>query len=52
MSSKYQVINLLKDFIAYVHTQFHKKIKIIRSNNGSEFSNAKLQTHLSQLGIL
>lgn len=52
MHSKTQVPVLIKDFISYVTTQFNKTIKIIRSDNGSEFSNADLHSHLTSLGIL
>lgn len=51
-SAKTQIPQLLKDFIAFVKTQFHKTTKIIRSDNGSEFINHDLQSHLLQLGIV
>ncbi|XP_074305340.1 uncharacterized protein LOC141640436 [Silene latifolia] len=35
--NKYQVPDLLKNFIAYVATQFNSKIKTFRSDNGTEF---------------
>lgn len=52
MHSKGQVTSLLKDFIAYVSTQFHKTIKILRLDNGTKFSSTELHTHLTSLGIL
>lgn len=52
MSSKSQVFSLIRNFISYVDNQFHSHIKIIRSDNGSEFANSELHNHLSTLGIL
>lgn len=51
-SSKSQVPQLIKDFIAYVANQFQKTVKILRSDNGTEFNNHDLQHHCSKLGIL
>ncbi|XP_074336327.1 uncharacterized protein LOC141673476 [Apium graveolens] len=51
-ADKSQVHDLLIQFIAYVSKQFSCSIKAFRSDNGSEFINTKLQTHLASLGII
>ncbi|KAL9247524.1 hypothetical protein vseg_020950 [Gypsophila vaccaria] len=33
--NKHQIPGLLRDFLAYVHTQFATKVKIVRSDNGT-----------------
>jgi len=38
MKNKGETRSLLHSFVAYVKTQFDKRIKIIRTNNGSEFN--------------
>jgi len=38
MKDKSETSKLLKGFIALVRTQFEKKIKVVRSNNGSKFT--------------
>lgn len=37
---KFDVCTILKDFLTYVRTQFNKLVKIVRSDNGTEFVNA------------
>ena len=37
MLGKYEVGQLIKDFVAMVKTQFHKQVKVLRSDNGQEF---------------
>ncbi|KAL0377947.1 UNVERIFIED_CONTAM: hypothetical protein Sradi_3100200 [Sesamum radiatum] len=49
---KSQAIDYLCSFITLTQTQFGKTIKIIRSDNGSEFLSIKFQTFLQQHGIL
>ncbi|XP_070007719.1 uncharacterized protein [Nicotiana sylvestris] len=39
-------------FIAFVHTQFNKIVKMVRFNNGTEFLNSVCRTVLNNLGIL
>ena len=51
-SSKSQIPQLIIDFVKYAFTQFHKTVKIIRSDNGSEFTNHVLKTFCSNTGTL
>ena len=37
MHTKTETHKNITDFIAYIETQFNSKVKIIRTNNGSEF---------------
>ncbi|XP_019257939.1 PREDICTED: uncharacterized protein LOC109236188 [Nicotiana attenuata] len=48
------IINTKADlsFLAFVHTQFNKIVKMVRSDNGSEFLNSVCKTVLNKLGIL
>ncbi|XP_019258681.1 PREDICTED: uncharacterized protein LOC109236895 [Nicotiana attenuata] len=39
-------------FLAFVHTQFNKTVKVVRSDNGSEFLNSVCKTVFNKLGIL
>ncbi|XP_075103372.1 uncharacterized protein LOC142177986 [Nicotiana tabacum] len=39
-------------FLAFVHTQFNKIVKMVRSDNGSEFLNSMCKTVFNKLGIL
>lgn len=52
LEDKSCVSNLLKNFIAYVQTQFHTTIQVIRSDNGTEFVNNDLSSYLQSLGII
>ena len=38
MSAKSEVGQLIKDFCSMVQTQFNKRVKILRSDNGREFT--------------
>ena len=51
-SSKSQIPVLLKDFVAYVSNQFQKTIKVLRSDNGTKFTNHDLAQFCSNHGIL
>lgn len=51
LKSKSQVCQVLKDFQALVETQLGKKIKILRTDNGTEYVNNDLKNHLRQCGI-
>jgi hypothetical protein len=50
MANKTEVANLIKNFCAMTQTQFGKKVKCIRSDNGTEFTS--LQHYLAEHGIL
>lgn len=43
---------LLKKFIAIVNNQFSYKIKMVRSDNGTEFMDDQLQTYVDFQGIM
>ncbi|KAL0402248.1 UNVERIFIED_CONTAM: Retrovirus-related Pol polyprotein from transposon RE2 [Sesamum latifolium] len=49
---KRQVTQLLDTFFKMVHTQFDTKVKIIRTDNGTEFLNAQSRSLFTSLGIL
>ncbi|KAL2244201.1 UNVERIFIED_CONTAM: Retrovirus-related Pol polyprotein from transposon RE1 [Sesamum indicum] len=49
---KDQVVSNLQTFAAMVETQFGAKIKVFRSDNGSEFLNIHCQTLCQKLGII
>ncbi|XP_074299714.1 uncharacterized protein LOC141630869 [Silene latifolia] len=50
--NKHQVPGLLKAFITYVATQFERKIKVFRSDNGTEFFQEYCANLFTQYGIL
>ena len=52
MKDKSEANKLLKGFIAMVRTQFEKKIKVVRSNNGSEFTSRPMQEFYFEYSIL
>jgi len=43
MKHRTKASKLLRGFIAMVRTQFDKKIKVVRSDNGSEFTSGPMQ---------
>ncbi|XP_070026237.1 uncharacterized protein [Nicotiana sylvestris] len=49
---KSDVSVVLPQFIAFLHTQFNKIVKMIRSDNGTEFLNSVCRTVFNNLGIL
>lgn len=49
---KTQVPNLIKHFISYVQNQFQTTVKIIRTDNGSEFINFDVTSYMSSVGIV
>ncbi|XP_074270843.1 uncharacterized protein LOC141594750 [Silene latifolia] len=52
MHNKTQVPGLVKGFVNYVETQFGKKVKVIRSNNGTEFFQTYCKEYFSTKGII
>ena len=52
MHLKSDVITILEDFIVMVSTKFGKKIKSVRSDNGSEFFNHSCSALLKNFGIV
>ncbi|KAJ0041240.1 hypothetical protein Pint_26645 [Pistacia integerrima] len=52
MRHKYETIIHLKKFFALAYTQFSASIKIVRSDNGSEFFNSQCADLFTSLGIV
>ncbi|KAL2242369.1 UNVERIFIED_CONTAM: Retrovirus-related Pol polyprotein from transposon RE1 [Sesamum indicum] len=52
LKQKDQVVSTLHTFITMVETQFAAKVKVIRSDNGSEFLNIHCATMCQRLGII
>ncbi|CAM8901857.1 unnamed protein product [Rhodiola kirilowii] len=52
MKRKSEVADLLIQFFALVNTQFERKIKVLRSDNGGEFFSQKLVQFLSSKGCV
>ncbi|CAM8929156.1 unnamed protein product [Rhodiola kirilowii] len=52
MKKKSEVADLLMQFFVLVETQFEKKIKMLRSDNGGEFFGTKLTSFLSMRGCI
>ena len=52
MKDKSEASKLLKGFIAMVRNQFHKGVKVVRSDNGSEFTSGPMQHFYCENGIL
>lgn len=50
MSFKSQTQNLLKSFFSWVKTQFHQDIKILRADNGGEFTS--MRSFLDERGTI
>ncbi|WZZ64845.1 hypothetical protein YC2023_076215 [Brassica napus] len=50
--SKDRVIDAFKNFQAYVTNHYHAKIKILRSDNGGEYTSYAFKSHLDHHGIL
>ena len=51
MNSKSEVEKLFQEFYTLVETQFHTKISILRSDNGTEYFNQYLGNFLKQKGV-
>lgn len=52
MQNKQQVLSIFQKFVLHVQTQFQKSLKIIRSDNGSEFMSQSFTYYLSSLGVI
>ncbi|GJX86409.1 putative RNA-directed DNA polymerase [Tanacetum coccineum] len=52
LKSKTEVGEYIESFIKLVFTQFGKKVKIVRSDNGTEFVNHHLSNLFKDLGII
>lgn len=52
MKVKSQTVTVIKDFIIMVKNQFQKDIKIIKTDNVSEFLGNECQSVLKGFGIL
>lgn len=52
MRDKSQTLSHLKKFLAMVKTQYHRAMKRMRSNNGTEFLSLSCQSLFSELGII
>ena len=52
MREKGEASNLLKNFVAFVNNQFGKNVKIIRSDNGLEFTSGTMKKFYSEKGII
>ena len=50
--SKAEVLSTFKVFHAYVQTQFRANIKILRSDNGGEYTSHLFQEFLQKIGII
>lgn len=52
LADKAQVLNLIHEFITYVKTQFGVILKVLRTDNGTEFVNRELSQILANCGII
>jgi len=52
LAAKSNAFPILKSFLAFVHTQFQTTVKIIRSDNGVEFSNSPAIAFYNSHGII
>ena len=52
LKGKDEVFGMFVSFYNLVLTQFDKKIKVIRSDNGTEFLNRKMSYFLNTMGII
>lgn len=51
LRSKSEVYETLKRYVAYVQTQFHRTVKLIYSDRGTEFSNSEVRNFCQLRGI-
>lgn len=52
MKHKDEVLKCFQDFCALVKTQFHTQVKVLRTDNGTEYVNKEFSNFLSTNGIL
>ncbi|KAL0745047.1 hypothetical protein Bca101_100892 [Brassica carinata] len=52
IQTKDRVLDAFRNFQTYVTNHYHAKIKILRSDNGGEYTSNAFKQHLSQYGIL
>ena len=52
MQSRTEASKLLKNFIIMVQTQFKRRVQVVRSDNGSEFTSGPMQNFYHEHGIL
>ena len=52
LKHKHQVLSVFKHFEALVETQYFTKIKVLRTDNGIEYTNTAFQSFCSSNGIL
>lgn len=49
---KYEIVIVIKSFLLMVKTQFDSHVKVVRSDNGTEFFNSQCTKLFQELGIL
>lgn len=52
MRDKYETPRIIMNFHNMIKTQFNKRIKRVRSDNGSEFVNSTIKNFFHQEGII
>lgn len=52
LKQKYDVVDVFHTFYAMVCTQFNRPIKILRSDNGTEFTSGAMKSFYREKGIL
>jgi len=50
MKDRTEASKLLKEFIVMVHTQFNSKVKVVRNDNGSEFTSGPMKEFYREQG--
>jgi transposase InsO family protein len=51
LKSKYEVFNKFKEFKALIENLFEKRIKIVRSDNGGEYTSKEFVKYCKYVGI-
>lgn len=52
LKHKNEVLSIFKHFKSMVETQFSSKLKVLKTDNGSEYINADVKSFCSASGIL